>query len=510
MGYTVFEFNFPTNYQESDLRNRIQKELRGVSEFTYQIEKQSLDARNKSHIHWKVRLGVVSPALPTPLPTYLPQLTIPYVKNRGTAVVVGCGPAGFFAAFVLQKAGFHVTLIERGADVNKRAVRIGQFEKTAQFDPLGNYAFGEGGAGTFSDGKLTARTKGVSLEKEFIISSYIAAGAPREIAYLAHPHLGSDNLKAIVRTLRKQFIDIGGTMQFETTLADLTIVNGTVTEVVTTNGTFTADHILIAPGHSAYDTYRMLMRRGVLFREKNFALGTRMEHSQELINRAQWGVAHVPGVKAAEYRLTSNGDGNFPVYSFCMCPGGIIVPAAATATTNIVNGMSCYARNGSYANAACVAGINLSSMVKHACTPSEALDWVESLETAFYSAAPGFQAPVCTIGEFLSGKTGTHKISSSYTLGLKHAPLWELLPTPVSSALRAGLKDFCKKMRGFETGTLLGLESKTSSPIQVVREPLGRCTGVNNLYVLGEGSGFSGGIISSAVDGVRCALGLLP
>lgn len=509
MGYTVLEFNLPTNYRESDLRSRIQKELRGVSEFTYQIDKQSLDARNKNRIHWKVRLGVISPALPSPLPASPPQLTIPYVKNRGTAVVTGSGPAGFFAAFVLQKAGFQVTLIERGAYVDKRAIRIDQFEKTAQFDPLGNYAFGEGGAGTFSDGKLTARTKGVSLEKEFILRSYIAAGAPEEIAYLAHPHLGSDNLKAIVSALRKQFIDLGGTIQFETTLEDLIIENGTIAAVVTNKGTFTADHILIAPGHSAYDTYRMLMRRGVQFRVKNFALGTRMEHSQELINRAQWGVTHLAGVKAAEYRLTSNGDGIFPVYSFCMCPGGIVVPAAATATTNIVNGMSLYNRDGQYANAACVAGIKLSAMVKHDISPAEALDWVESLETTFYNAAPGFQAPACTIGEFLSGKTGTNVISSSYTLGLKRAPLWELLPLPVSSALRAGLKDFCRKMRRFEAGTLLGLESKTSSPIQVVREPLGRCTGMNNLYVIGEGSGFSGGIISSAVDGVTCAVGIL-
>ncbi len=508
MGYKEITLRLATDYSPEELKGKISKEL-GIKEFSYEIKKKSLDARKKNNIFWQISVSVSSKEIKGLSLQVLPELVIPYKKREEKIVVVGSGPAGFFCAFVLQKAGFNTTLIERGREVRKRTEGIKRFEETGEFDPLSNYAFGEGGAGTFSDGKLTSRSKHISLEREFIIDSYINAGAPAEIKYLAHPHLGSDNLKTIVEVLRKQFLDIGGEILFETLLEDIKITGGKVCEARTTKGALEVERLVIAPGHSAYETYRMLINRGVKFRTKNFAIGSRVEHPQEVINEAQWGKKSLTGVKAAEYRLTSQGVGGIPVYTFCMCPGGIIVPAAAYGNTNIVNGMSYYKRDGKFANAACVAGINLDSLLGREVAPLEALDWLEELEKKFYKYSESFKAPCCTIKNFILKKETIDKIETSYSLGPEPAALWDLLPTEVSNSITEGLREFSKKIKGFSEGNILGLESKSSSPIQVVREKDGLCMEIENLYVAGEGSGWSGGIISSAADGIKAALSII-
>jgi len=508
MGHKELTLRLPVDYREDQLRQHIEKEL-GTARFSYRIENKSLDARKKGSIHWLLRVVVLSEDLRGLDPPPPPELVIPFKKRNGKVVVVGSGPAGFFSALVLLKAGFRVTLIERGTDVKRRSRGIGNFESTGTFDPRGNYAFGEGGAGTFSDGKLTSRSKHISVEKRFIISEYIKAGAPEEIRYMAHPHLGSDNLRRIVRNLRTTFLDTGGTIRFETCLKDLKIRKGTVTEAVTDTGGFEADYCIVAPGHSAYETYRMLIGKGVTFRPKNFAIGSRVEHPQERINRAQWGREELPGVKAAEYRLTSKGGGILPVYTFCMCPGGTVVPATAYGTTNIVNGMSLYRRAGQFANAACVAGISPGMLRGRDVSALEALEWLESLEESFYRFSGGFQAPCCSIEDFVHRRVPSEIVASSYPLGLKPAPLWEMLPHTVSTALREGLKEFNTKIQGFEKGSIMGLESKTSSPIQVLRERNLLCRGFSNLFVVGEGSGHAGGIISSGADGIKAAMHII-
>lgn len=495
----------PPDYSQEQLHARVAK-AEGIQDFTVQIVHQSLDARKKGNIHWLVQLSVFSPEIRGEVPPVPPRLHIPFRRRKEKALVVGCGPAGFFAALVLQRAGFATTLIERGAEVSKREEGIRAFEQSGVFDPHGNYAFGEGGAGTFSDGKLTSRTKNISLEKAFILESYIRAGAPEEIGYLAHPHLGSDNLKKIVRGLREEFISIGGSMRFETLLTDLQVDKGKVTGALTDQGAIEADYYIVAPGHSAHETYRMLIGKGVGFRPKNFAIGCRVEHPQPLINRAQWGQDELPGVKAAEYRLTSKGNGKLPVYTFCMCPGGVVVPAAAYAHTNIVNGMSLYKRDGQFANAACVAGVNLAQLLGRELTALEALDWLGGLEQDFFRYGGGYQAPYCRIEDFIHCREPTGRVQSSYPLGLVAAPLWELLPGEISASIREGLKEFCRKIKGFETGIIMGLESKTSSPIQVLREADGCCCGFENLYLVGEGSGYAGGIISSGTNGIKAAM----
>ncbi len=508
MGHADVTIALPTDYTDDLLVGKIRKQL-SLHEFSYQIDRKSLDARNKKNIHWQIRASVLSPEIKGTLPVCPQPLSVPHQKRKEKVLVVGSGPAGFFSALVLQKAGFKATLIERGSNVGQRAGEIKKFESTSQLNPANNYAFGEGGAGAFSDGKLTSRTKNISKEKQFVMSTYIRAGAPKEIAYLLHPHLGSDNLKKILNNLRDEFLSLGGRMLFDICLQDLKIKNKRVVEAVTNKGGLEADFYIIAPGHSAYDTYRMLMRRGVKFRTKNFAIGFRVEHTQKIINQAQWGCGALPGVKAAEYRLASPADGHWPVYTFCMCPGGVIVPSASQQKTNIVNGMSLYARDGKFANAACVAGIDLNKLNKKEISPMAALDWLETLERKFYEYANGYQAPFCSVQDFIRRKTPEKGTETSYVFGLAPAPLWTLLPDSISRSIAQGLKDFNKKLKGFDTGHLIGLESKTSSPVQALSEDNRQCAGFENLYLIGEGSGYSGGIISSAVHGIKTAMRLI-
>ncbi|MBU0693322.1 MAG: NAD(P)-binding protein [Candidatus Omnitrophica bacterium] len=507
MGYREISLKLPTDYTEEQLRKKIEKKLK-IKKFSYRIGRKSLDARKKTDIYWQILVSVSSKQIKG-APPAISLLNIPYRKRTKKAVVVGSGPAGFFCAFVLQKAGFNTTLIERGSDVKKRAEGIREFEKTGLFNPVSNYVFGEGGAGTFSDGKLTSRSKHISQERKFILSTYINAGAPEEIGYMARPHLGTDNLSKIVTRLREDFLNIGGKIFFETLMEDLKIDNQIVHEAITTSGEIEADEFIIAPGLSAYETYRMLIKRGVKFRTKSFAIGCRVEHPQEIINNAQWGQKSLPGVKAAEYHLTSKGNGNLPVYTFCMCPGGSIVPASAYKNTNIVNGMSLYNRNGKFANAACVAGINLDRLGARQIAPLEALDWLGNLERRFYEYSGGFKAPFCGIKDFINREEMSSVVESSYPLGLAPAALWDLLPSEVSGSIREGLKDFSRKIKGFEAGVIMGLDSKSSSPIQVLREENYLCADFGNLYVAGEGSGYSGGIISSAADGIKAAMTII-
>ena len=508
MGYRELILELPTDYSEDDLLRKIRKEY-GINSFSYRIDNKSLDARHKNRIHWLVKVVVSSDEIKEGLANTTAELNIPYKKNKGKVIIAGSGPAGFFAAYVLQKAGFDTIIFERGRDVRGRSRSILNFEKSGIFDPLGNYAFGEGGAGTFSDGKLTSRSKHISLEKNFILNSYIQAGAPGEIAYMAHPHLGSDNLKNIVGNLRKKYEEAGGKILFETLLEDIELRNGSVRSAVSSSGIFEADHFVFAPGHSSYETYRMLIRNGVLFRPKNFALGSRMEHQQQIINLAQWGRESLPGIKAAEYRLTHNPPDKDPVYTFCMCPGGIVVPAAPYKDTNIVNGMSNYKRDLKFANAGCVAAVNPYELFGKDVLPETVLEFMESLERKFYEYSGGYKAPFCTIKDFIRKTEPVSIPVSSYPPGLKPAPLWNLLPIRVADSMREGLINFSRKIVRFDTGIIMGLESKTSAPIQAIREEDGRCIGFSNLYIAGEGSGYAGGIISSGADGIRIALKLI-
>ncbi len=509
MSIQQIALKLPSDFTQDDLKKMIENEI-SSAKFAYKIIKQSLDARKKDRLHWRVQVAVAEDKKALSGGLAADKLEIPYKKRNKSAVIVGSGPAGFFSAYLLQKAGFQTTLIERGSDVDKRSQGIAEFEKDKKFNPTCNYAFGEGGAGTFSDGKLTSRSKRISLERDFIISSYLKSGAPEEIEYLAHPHLGSNNLREIVKKLRNEYIEAGGNVIFETTVTDLKIEKGNVKEVITDKDTYKADFFIIAPGLAAYDTYRMLLNNDLRFRTKNFAIGHRVEHKQALINRAQWGKEEIPGLKAAEYRLTGKDTGDFSVYSFCMCPGGYAVPSSAFSNLNTINGMSFYERSGQFASAGVVAGIHPDDLLGRKASPMEAIEALEELEQNFFLATENFSAPFCGIRDYIKQRMPEDIPETSYPMGLEPYALWNLLPRPISKSIRKGLQNFGRKINGFSQGIIMGLESKTSSPIQIVRDKDSAVAeGFDNLFIVGEGSGWAGGIITSGADGIKAAMGII-
>ncbi len=504
MGYKEISIRIPVQAAPDAIEKEIQEQVR-TQEFTYTIVQKSLDARNKNRISWEYRIGIHSEALTTGAAPTPPSLPVEHRLRKKQVVIVGSGPAGIFPALYLSECGYQVTLIERGSRVEQRKQSVEAFEAGGNFDPRNNYAFGEGGAGTFSDGKLTSRTKSIKAERNYIFQKFAEHGAPSEIMYMTHPHLGTDNLFRITQNMRQKLQDQGCTILFDCLLEDLLLENGRIKALKTSAGNVEGDYFVLATGHSAYETYRMLMNQGVAFQPKNFAIGFRAEHRQEVINTAQWGVARLPGVKAAEYRLTAEVPDSTPVYSFCMCPGGKVVPATAYAHTNVVNGMSYYKRNSPWANAAVVAGVQIEKLLQRPVNALETLNWLEQLEVSFYETVRGYKAPACTIRDFLNGKSGSALPASSYPFELVASNFSELLPKQLLLPLQQGLQQFCRKLRGYESGILLGLESKTSAPVQVVRHREQLHATFDNLFLAGEGSGWAGGITSSAADGLKIA-----
>ncbi|MBN2652975.1 MAG: FAD-binding protein [Spirochaetales bacterium] len=508
MGEKKIDLKMRLGYSEEELRSQIQK-LYGRKDFFYIIENKSLEARKKSNIHWVMRVAVFADKQSFKLASERETFEIKYRNYGKKVLVVGSGPAGLFCALVLQMAGFDTVIFEQGEDVDARGRGIASFEASGVFEPGANYCFGEGGAGTFSDGKLTSRSKRINQERDFILKAYVEAGASDEILYMTHPHLGSDNLKIIVKNLRQRYVGLGGEIVFNSQVLDVVVKDSKIVGAKSSSGDFSCDYIVFATGHSAYDTYRMLIGKGVAFQPKKFAIGARVEHPRVLINQAQWGVDSLPGIKAAEYRLTFNQDGLLPVYTFCMCPGGVVVPSAAYDGRNIVNGMSYYERDLKFSNAACVAGMDCSLIDGFENTPLNILSWVDDLEKKFYDYSGSFRAPSMRISDFIKKKESKSLSESSYPFELVPAPLFDMLPSFVAKSMAAGLANFSRKIQGFESGQIIGLESKTSAPIQVIRGESLAATGFDNLFVAGEASGLSGGIISSGADGVKIARNII-
>jgi len=501
----IIELNLPINYSKDTILRKISNN--GYKNKSFSILNKSLDARDKKNIHWKLRIEIVSKSLKK---KKIKNIIITEFKKRNKKIIiVGSGPAGLFSALLLQQSGFSVTIIEQGQCVDNRERDIKHFEQTGVLNERSNYSFGEGGAGTFSDGKLTARNKKNKIEKEFVFNTLIEAGAPEEIAFLSHPHLGSDNLKKIVKNLRIKFIELGGIIKFGTKFKKLVHKKGTVKYIITDKGDLYCDYLILSIGHSSLDTYQSLIKSDIPFRVKPFAIGSRVEHIQEQINLSQWGVSKLSGVKAAEYRLTHKSNDFLPVYSFCMCPGGKIVPSTPRKDVNIVNGMSNYARNNKFANSAIIAAVNLESIFNKDIGPRFALNWLYELENKFFNLNKDYSAPALLISDFIKGKTSQQLPESSYPFNLINYDFKELFPEVIYNALLFGIREFTKKIKGFENGIIMGLESKSSSIIQVKRDGFGKVLGFDNLNMVGEGSGFSGGIVSSAIDGIKSSLNLI-
>jgi uncharacterized FAD-dependent dehydrogenase len=424
-------------------------------------------------------------------------------------LVVGFGPCGIFAALVLAQMGFQPLVLERGKAVRERTKDTWGLWREHVLDPESNVQFGEGGAGTFSDGKLHSQIKDPKHLGRKVLTEFVRAGAPEEILYLAKPHIGTFRLVSMVEKMRAEILALGGEIRFRARVEDLLIEKGGVRGVVLADGEeIRADHVVLALGHSARDTFEMLHRRGVFMEPKPFSVGFRIEHPQALIDRARLGqYAGHPLLGAADYKLVHHARNGRPVYSFCMCPGGAVVAATSEPGRVVTNGMSQYSRAERNANAGLVVGITPED---YPGGPLAGVALQRALETrAFELGGGNYNAPVQRVGDFLAGRPSTvaGEVEPSYQPGVRYTDLASALPDYAIAALREAIPAFERQIPGFAMfdAVLTGVETRTSSPLRIKRGENLQSVNVRGLYPAGEGAGYAGGILSAGVDGIRAA-----
>lgn len=508
--------------KDRDIKKAVMAELKvkETSVKNIMIRRKSLDARKKDDIHYiytvdvelaegdkiikniKKRKGGADISV-SPYKKY--ELPKGKIKEGKRPVVAGFGPAGMFAALVLAEKGMCPIVIERGKDVDSRTEDVEKFWNGGKFDPESNVQFGEGGAGTFSDGKLTTRIK--DPRSSFVTDEFIEAGAPEEIAYEAKPHIGTDKLKGVVKNIRKKIIELGGEVRFECRLSAIESTDGRVTAVITDKGKIETDSLVLAVGHSARDTFYELAEEGITLEKKPFAVGVRIEHRQSDISRAQYGEA-AKMLPPADYMLTYTTKAGRGVYTFCMCPGGYVVAAASEEGRLVVNGMSEYARDSQNANSALLVQVGPEDF------PSDdvlaGVEFQRRIEEKAFKAGGGdYSAPIQRLGDFMEGRVSEKEgeVHHSYRPGTRFTDLNDVLPEFVCDSIKEAIPSLGRKLSGFDSpdAIMTGAETRSSSPVRIVRDDSGQSVSLKGLYPTGEGAGYAGGIVSAAVDGVRQA-----
>ncbi len=472
--------------------------------------RRSIDARQRQvMVNLHVAVSVDEPPFNSRELVHVPELK-PLSADVPQAMVVGAGPAGLFAALKLIELGVRPVVVERGKDVDSRRPDMAAISRTGVVDPDSNYCFGEGGAGAFSDGKLYTRSKKRGSVDE-VLGLFVAHGASPDILVDAHPHIGSDRLPQIIKAIREHIISLGGEVHFRTKVTNLLIDNDRVVGVECADSCSFRGPVILATGHSARDVYRFLYRSGVELQPKGLAVGVRLEHPQSLIDRLQYHSPKGRGkyLPAAEYSLLTRVEGR-AVYSFCMCPGGYIIPAASEPGLLVVNGMSPASRGTKWANSGMVVELHPEDV--DGASPLKMLDYQEAIERRFFEAGNSSQAaPAQRMTDFVDARLSKSLPASSYAAGLISSRVDQLLPESIAWRLRRGFEDFNRRQRGFLTpeASVIGCETRTSSPVRIPRndETLMHVS-LPGLYPAGEGAGYAGGIVSAAVDGMRAASAL--